>query len=289
MRTSCSSLAGPSERHLEPAAIDGRAVRRFAASLSERGHAPATIARKLAALRGLFQADIERGGRADNPAELISTPKRPQRLPHVLKAADVAALLDRITADSPLEVRDRAMFELAYGCGLRAQELVSLALHSIDFDAELVRVEGKGGKTRLVPAGEFALRALERYLARARPALRGSHPGRWRRPPVHFQIRTRAPDLGCQAPPAPVGTQGGRRRRRWLEPRGHPPPRPAPLLRHPPARGRSRPACDPGAARTQHHLHDAGLHSRGVGAAEVGVCARPPSGMSLVLAGSRNA
>lgn len=159
------------ERGLEPAAIDGRTVRRFAASLSERGQAPATIARKLAALRGLFQADIERGGRTDNPAELISTPKRSQRLPHVLKADDVAALLDRITADSPLELRDRAMFELAYGCGLRAQELVSLALSSIDFDAELVRVEGKGGKTRLVPAGEFALQAVERYLTRARPAL----------------------------------------------------------------------------------------------------------------------
>ncbi|HZO78013.1 MAG TPA: tyrosine recombinase [Solirubrobacteraceae bacterium] len=159
------------ERGLEPAAVDGRAVRRFAASLSERGQAPATVARKLAALRGLFQADIERGGRAGNPAELISTPKRPQRLPHVLKADDVAALLDRITQTGPLELRDRAMFELAYGCGLRAQELVSLELSSVDFDSELVRVEGKGSKTRLVPAGEHALRALERYLARARPTL----------------------------------------------------------------------------------------------------------------------
>jgi site-specific recombinase XerD len=159
------------ERGLEPAAVDGRAVRRFAASLSERGQAPATVARKLAALRGLFQADIERGGRADNPAELISTPKRAQRLPHVLKADDVAALLDRITQTSPLELRDRAMFELAYGCGLRAQELVSLRVSSVDFDSELVRVEGKGSKTRLVPAGEHALRALDRYLARARPTL----------------------------------------------------------------------------------------------------------------------
>ena len=163
------------ERGLEPAAIDGRTVRRFAASLSERGQAPATVARKLAALRALFQADIERGGRADNPAELISTPKRPQHLPHVLKADDVAALLDRITQTTPLELRDRAMFELAYGCGLRAQELVSLTVSSVDFDAELVRVEGKGNKTRLVPAGEHALRALERYLARARSTLAPPH------------------------------------------------------------------------------------------------------------------
>ena len=159
------------ERGLEPASLDVRSVRRFAASLSEHGNAPATVARKLAALRGLFQTDIERGGRVENPADLVSTPKRPHRLPHVLKPGDVAALLDRIAATTPLDVRDRAMFELAYACGLRAQELVSLPLSSVDFDGEFVRVEGKGGKTRLVPAGEHALRALETYLVRARPAL----------------------------------------------------------------------------------------------------------------------
>jgi integrase/recombinase XerC/integrase/recombinase XerD len=68
-------------------------------------------------------------------------------------------------------MRDRAMFELAYGCGLRAEELVDLDLQSIDFDAETVRVEGKGGKTRFVPAGEPALRSVTRYLERGRPAL----------------------------------------------------------------------------------------------------------------------
>jgi integrase/recombinase XerC/integrase/recombinase XerD len=89
----------------------------------------------------------------------------------VLKPAEVAALLDRIPANTALELRDRALFELAYASGLRAEELVSLDLESLDFDAEAVRVEGKGGKTRLVPAGEHALLALERYLSRARPAL----------------------------------------------------------------------------------------------------------------------
>jgi site-specific recombinase XerD len=156
---------------LEPSAVDVRAVRRFAAGLSERERAPATVARKLAALRGLFQTQIELGARESNPAELVSSPKRPQRLPRVLKPDDVAALLDRIAATTPLELRDRAMFELAYACGLRAQELVSLTVSSVDFDAELVRVEGKGGKTRLVPVGEHALAALERYLARGRPHL----------------------------------------------------------------------------------------------------------------------
>jgi len=114
---------------------------------------------------------VEGGSREDNPAELVGSPKRPQRLPRVLKAEEVAALLDRIGAASPLELRDRAMFELAYACGLRAEEIVSLDLGAVDFDTELVRVEGKGGRTRVIPAGEHALRALERYLARGRPTL----------------------------------------------------------------------------------------------------------------------
>jgi site-specific recombinase XerD len=162
-----------SGQELEPASVDHRALRRYAASLSERGQAPATVARKLAALRGFFRALVELGARGDNPAELLSSPKRPQNLPRVLKPADVAKLLDRIPATTPLELRDRALFELAYASGLRAEELVALDLDAVDFDAERVRIEGKGGKTRLVPTGEHALRAIERYLARARPALAG--------------------------------------------------------------------------------------------------------------------
>ncbi len=162
------------ERDTDPAAVDVRTLRRYAAGLAERGNAPATIARRLAALRALFRTQIEAGARIDNPAELLSSPKRPQRLPRVLKASEVATLLDSIPATTPLELRDRALFELAYACGLRAEELVSLDLQSLDFDAESVRVEGKGGKTRLVPLGEHARQALERYLARARPVLQSA-------------------------------------------------------------------------------------------------------------------
>jgi site-specific recombinase XerD len=148
-----------------------RTLRRYAAGLAERGIAPSTIARRLASLRGLFRTQMEAGARRDNPAQLLSSPKRPQRLPHVLKPGEVAALLDSIPAATPLELRDRALFELAYACGLRAEELVSLDREALDFDAETVRVEGKGGKTRLVPVGEHACQALERYLARGRPLL----------------------------------------------------------------------------------------------------------------------
>jgi site-specific recombinase XerD len=158
-------------RGLNPRSVDVRALRRYAAGLSQRGQAPSTIARKLAALRGLFRTQMELGERSENPAELLSSPKRAQRLPRVLRAGEVAALLDRIPATTPLSSRDRAMFELAYASGLRAEELVLLELESIDFDSELVRVEGKGGRTRLVPVGEHALAALERYLAGGRPAL----------------------------------------------------------------------------------------------------------------------
>jgi site-specific recombinase XerD len=161
---------------LTPASVDVRALRRYVAGLTSNGQAPSTIARKLASLRGLLAVQMAQGARTENPAELLSSPKRPQRLPRVLKADEVATLLDRIPATTPLELRDRALFELAYACGLRAEELVSLEIHSVDFDTEIVRVEGKGERTRLVPAGEHALAALERYLARGREVLAGSSP-----------------------------------------------------------------------------------------------------------------
>jgi len=148
-------------RGLDPVTIDVRSLRRYAAHLSEQGRAPSTIARKLAALRGLFRVEVQTGARQENPAELLGSPRRAQRLPRVLKQAEIAELLDRIPATSPLELRDRALFELVYASGLRADELVSLDLESIDFDSESVRVEGKGGRTRLVPVGEHAVRAID--------------------------------------------------------------------------------------------------------------------------------
>jgi site-specific recombinase XerD len=168
-----------SSRGLEPTAVDVRSLRRYVASLTEGGLAPASVARKLASLRGLFGVQVTLGEREENPADLLSAPKRPQTLPRVLKASEVAVLLDRIPAAGPLALRDRALFELAYAAGLRAEELVMLDTVSLDFDGETVRVEGKGGKTRLVPVGEHAARALERWLASGRPALApvGRDPG----------------------------------------------------------------------------------------------------------------
>src|SRR5215210_7813635 len=156
---------------LAPDEIDYPWLRRYAAQLAERGLAPRTLARKLAGLRACFRVLVEHGLMEANPAELLASPKLPQRLPRALKPADVSALLDRIGASTPLEQRDRALFELAYACGLRAEEIVDLDVGSIEFDAEQLRVEGKGGKTRFVPVGEHALRAVARYLERSRGTL----------------------------------------------------------------------------------------------------------------------
>jgi integrase/recombinase XerC/integrase/recombinase XerD len=159
---------------LAPDEVDYKVLRRWAARLSQRGAAPRTMARKLASLRSLFRSLLEHGEIAANPADLLPAPRLPQTLPTTLKASDVATLLERIPASTPLEQRDRALFELAYASGLRAEELVDLDLGSIDFDAEQVRVEGKGSKTRFVPTGEPALRSIAAYLERARPALAGA-------------------------------------------------------------------------------------------------------------------
>jgi site-specific recombinase XerD len=154
-----------------PADIGPKNVRAYVAALSERELAPSTSARKLAALRALFNSQREHGKVTQNPAELVSTPRRPRNLPRVLKARETAALLDAIPARGPLELRDRAMFELAYACGLRAEEVVSLGLGDVDHDAEQLRVEGKGRKTRFVPAGEVALKTVGDYVERGRPQL----------------------------------------------------------------------------------------------------------------------
>jgi len=167
-------------QRIEPPDVGHKLLRRYAAALSsgyegggEHRAAPATVARKLAALRAFFGTLRERGELSANPADLLAAPKRSQELPDVLTPEQVSKLLDRIPATTPLELRDRALFEIAYSSGLRAEELVSLDISSIDFDGEQLRVEGKGSKTRIVPAGEPALAALARYLERARAALAG--------------------------------------------------------------------------------------------------------------------
>ena len=156
---------------LAPEQLDFRDLRRFAGVLSERGMSRSTVARKLASIRSFYAQQVRAGRLEASPADLVSSPKRDSNLPTVLKPAELTALLDSMPGSTALELRDRAMFELTYAAGLRAEEVVDLDLDSLDPDAEELRVEGKGGKTRVVPAGEAAWRALRAWLDRGRPQL----------------------------------------------------------------------------------------------------------------------
>ena len=154
-----------------PDEIRHRDVRRYGAGLSSAGASPGTVARKLAAVRGLYDFLVRTERAAQNPADLVSSPKREQKLPRVLSAEQIRSLLERIPARTPLELRDRAMLELAYSCGLRCEEIVNLDFDSFDPETEQLRVLGKGSKERLLPVGEPAQRALRRYTERARHSL----------------------------------------------------------------------------------------------------------------------
>jgi integrase/recombinase XerC/integrase/recombinase XerD len=154
-----------------PGDVRHRDVRRYGSGLSAGGASPATVARKLAAIRGLYDFLVRTERAGQNPADLVSSPKKEQKLPRVLTTEQVRSLLEKIPARTPLELRDRAMLELAYSCGLRCEEIVNLDTDSFDPEAEQLRVLGKGSKERLLPVGEPAQKALRRYTERARHSL----------------------------------------------------------------------------------------------------------------------
>ena len=129
--------------------------------------APATIARKLAAVRAFLRFTLGRGRVTD--ASLA--PRRGRRLPDAPTAAEVEAAVEAMGGEGPLELRNRALVELVYSAGLRSQEAVDLDLADVDFEQETVHVRGKGGKERVVPLGEEAAYRLLLYLREARPAL----------------------------------------------------------------------------------------------------------------------
>ena len=149
--------------------IDVRALVDYASELgrARNGLAPATIGRKLAAVRSFLRFTL---GPSRVPDASLG-PRRPQRLPEAPKRAEIEAIVDAVGGDSALGLRNGALFELVYSAGLRSAEAVGLDLGDVDFEQELVRVRGKGGKERVVPLGEEAAHALARYLREARPEL----------------------------------------------------------------------------------------------------------------------
>ena len=158
-------------RGLEPDRVGHREVRLFAASLTRDGRSPATVARKLASVRSFYAFLLRTGRVSQNPADLVSAPKAGRKLPRVLTITQVEEVLGAVPVRTPLEIRDQAILEMAYSSGLRSAELVDLDLESLDPVNGRVKVIGKGSKHRVVPVGNPALEAIERYLDRARPEL----------------------------------------------------------------------------------------------------------------------
>ena len=161
-------------RRLVLDAVDARVFADYAAALGAdrpgrrpRKLAPATLARKLAAVRSYLRATL---GPARVP-ELALGGRRRKRLPDAPRPAETDALIEALEGDDPLAVRNRALFELVYSAGLRSQEAADLALADVDFEQELVVVRGKGDKERVVPLGEEAAYRLRRYLEDGRPRL----------------------------------------------------------------------------------------------------------------------
>jgi len=140
-------------------------------SIEGRPNARSTVARKLSMMRTFLGFCEEEGLLVANPAVGLSSPKIGRRLPQVLTPSEASGLLDSINGDSPLEQRDRALFELIYSSGLRCQEALDLILRDISLTSHEVRVKGKGRKVRVVPVGAAAVAALERYMHKGRTLL----------------------------------------------------------------------------------------------------------------------
>jgi integrase/recombinase XerC len=169
-------LAPPGAELPAIAEIDHLLIREYLGSLHDEKLEKSSIARKLATLRSFFRFAVREGMIAQNPARLVSTPSIPRRLPAVLTAEEINRFLDWMNALEPktdsrtdpkqarrLLLRDRTIFELLYGSGLRVSELTGLNLADIDQQEQSLRVRGKGNKERVVPYGTKALAALEAY------------------------------------------------------------------------------------------------------------------------------
>jgi len=167
-------LSPPETEPPAPAAIDLLLLREWLAFLYNEKLTAVTIRRKLAAVRSLFRFMLREGVVPLNVARLVRTPKAPKKLPDVLTPDQVNALIDGVGAgklERPFPARDRAIFELLYGCGVRVSELAGLNLQDVDRAERWLRVRGKGRKERQVPLPGKAANALERYLTE-RPVVR---------------------------------------------------------------------------------------------------------------------
>ncbi len=157
-------------------AVDRTTLRRFHANLLTRGYAARSVARKASAVRSFYGDALRRGLVEADPTASLPTRRRPHRLPKALPAEPLGTMLDSISGDDPVTLRDRALLEVLYGTGLRVSELAGLSVGDVA-GVDLVRVAGKGGRERVVPLAGPARRALDRYLDEGRSRLAGPTAG----------------------------------------------------------------------------------------------------------------
>lgn len=151
--------------------VKRRTIRRFMSHLTTRGYSRRSVARKVSAIRSFLADAARRGLVPANPAEGVRQPKRPELLPKALPSRALVEMLDGISGKDPVDLRDRAILEVLYASGLRVSELA--ALQVTDISGEMLRILGKGGKTRVVPINKSARECVARYLKDGRPQLAG--------------------------------------------------------------------------------------------------------------------
>ncbi len=169
-----SALSEPGTCDSRPLAPGGALHVSGAERTRVKGCARSTVARKLSVIRSFLRFCEDSGLVDSSPAAGVRSPKMPRHLPQVLTPEQTVALLESIGGPKPLELRDRALFELIYSSGLRCQEVLDLKMRDVHIESSEVRVKGKGRKVRLVPVGEAALDALDRYLSEGRTRLIGA-------------------------------------------------------------------------------------------------------------------
>ncbi len=152
--------------------IDHVAIRRFLSHLYDRGLGKTSVARALAAVRSLYRWLAQEGSVNQNPAALVSTPKLPKILPRVPTVEEMNSVFDgEMPEVAAFPERDRLMFELLYGCGIRNSEMVDINIHDIRQSDEVILIRGKGKKERYVPFGDAVKVALAEYLPKRQAAL----------------------------------------------------------------------------------------------------------------------
>ena len=278
-RNSVESYARDVRRYLAFLACSGRAswddvgrgdVQAHLGALARGGISPRSQARALSAIRGFHRLLVsERVARCD-PTDEVDAPRRTRKLPQLLSRDEVDRLL---AAPRKLRgaagTRDRAMLELLYATGLRVSELVTLEVNQVDLESRVLLARGKGNKERLVPVGAPAADALRAWLSGPRDQVL-----RLRRTPRPLRDVPGPPDVApglLEAPRPPCA--GGRDLPPGIAPQA------PPQLRHPPARGRCRPARGPVDARARRRLDHRDLHPRRPRPGPPAPRAAPPEGV----------